>query len=589
MMSKRKHSVSTFQRDWSNFWPCIQPVRGHPDKVQCTVCNSSFGIAHQGKRDVERHLEGSEHKRLAQQVHSCRSLTSFFPDRLSQEKVINAEVLFTGFILEHNLPFEAAAHAGPLFRAMFPDSEIAKKYGCAATKTAAIINYAIAPSLCSPLIEHLQQNPFSLAIDGSSDTGTENMYPLVVRVYNEKTGEICSRFWHMCLVSDSSAAGIFTQVSKVFEEDNVPWQNIIGLSLDNASVNMGRHNGLYRKFEAKNSSVYTFGCPCHIIHNTANHAARAFAGVTGFSVSDFLVDIFYFFDNSTKRQALLKEYCEFCDQDYRKILKFGATRWLSKEVCINRVLRQYPSLRSYFASQPELRSDPRLARLQAYFADPLTEVYLLFLQSILPLFTSLNKVLQSDEPKIHVMLQMIHSFIRKLLGRFMKAAVLTTYADHLAGINVSNHDNYLPISGVMIGFLTQSTMTAQDFLPHEKRFVSEHCRHFMIEAYKYAMSHLPVHDVLLKHAEVIQFEKRHDANFQSLVFKFAPLKAKLGGSMDHLFDQFTDYQSLQDDSVDDSQRIDQIWHHLGVLRVVMVSASIYSLKSSKLIYTAFAT
>ena len=93
----------------------------------------------------------------------------------------------------------------------------------------------------------------------------------------------------------------------------------------------------------------------------------------------------------------------------------------------------------------------------------------------------------------------------------------------------------------------------------------------MIEAYKYAMSHLPlpVHDVLLKHAEVIQFEKRHDASFQSLVFfveKFTPLKAKLGSSMDQLFDQFTDYQSLQDDSVDDSQRIDQIWHHLGVLQ-----------------------
>ena len=198
-------------------------MRVHPDKVQCTICNATFGIAHLGKCDVEHHLEGSEHKRLAQQVNSCRSLT-FFPDQLSQEKVTNAEVLFTGFILEHNLPFEAAAYAGPLFRAMFPDSEIAKKYGCAATKTAAIINnyYAIAPSLRSPLIEHLQQNPFSLAIDGSSDTGSENMYPLVVRVYNEKTGEICSRFWHMCLVSDSRAAGIFTQVSKVFEEDNVP-------------------------------------------------------------------------------------------------------------------------------------------------------------------------------------------------------------------------------------------------------------------------------------------------------------------------------------------------------------------------------
>ena len=54
------------------------------------------------------------------------------------------------------------------------------------------------------------------------------------------------------------------------------------------------------------------------------------------------------------------------------------------------------------------------------------------------------------------------------------------------GINVSNHI-YLPISGAMIGFLTQST-TTQDLLPHEKRLVSEHCQHFMIEPYKYAVS-----------------------------------------------------------------------------------------------------
>ena len=39
---------------------------------------------------------------------------------------------------------------------------------------------------------------------------------------------------------------------------------------------------------------------------------------------------------------------------------------------------------------------------------------------------------------------------------------------------------------LMIGFITQSTMTAQDFLPHEKRLVSGHCWHLMIEAYKYA-------------------------------------------------------------------------------------------------------
>ena len=94
-------------------------------------------------------------------------------------------------------------------------------------------------------------------------------------------------------------------MSKALEESNVPWCNLVGLSLDNTSVNMGRNNGLYRKIESKNTSVYTFGCPCH---NTANHAAKSFAGVTGFDVGYFLVDIFYYFDNSTKCQVSLKKY-----------------------------------------------------------------------------------------------------------------------------------------------------------------------------------------------------------------------------------------------------------------------------------------
>ena len=50
----------------------------------------------------------------------------------------------------------------------------------------------------------------------------------------------------MCLVSDCTAQGIFTEVSKAFEWDGIPWCNVIELSLDNASVNMGKHNGLVR-------------------------------------------------------------------------------------------------------------------------------------------------------------------------------------------------------------------------------------------------------------------------------------------------------------------------------------------------------
>lgn len=57
---KRKHSITSFQKEWSKTWPCSQPVRRHPERALCTMCSS---IAHQGKKDVQRHVQGTEHQR----------------------------------------------------------------------------------------------------------------------------------------------------------------------------------------------------------------------------------------------------------------------------------------------------------------------------------------------------------------------------------------------------------------------------------------------------------------------------------------------------------------------------------------------
>ena len=80
--------------------------------------------------DVKRHIGGSQHQKLAKVVAATTSIDTFYVSGSTEvKKVTNAEVLFTGFILEHNLPFECSSHAGPVFRKMFPDSKIAAEYG----------------------------------------------------------------------------------------------------------------------------------------------------------------------------------------------------------------------------------------------------------------------------------------------------------------------------------------------------------------------------------------------------------------------------------------------------------------------------
>lgn len=73
--------------------------------------------------------------------------------------------------------------------------------------------------------------------------------------------------------------------------------------------------------------------------------------ISKFDVEELMVDNFYFFDKSTKRKNELAEYCTFCDVQYRKILKYVSTRWLSLETAIERTLRQYAALQSFFLSE----------------------------------------------------------------------------------------------------------------------------------------------------------------------------------------------------------------------------------------------
>ena len=84
-------------------------------------------------------------------------------------------------------------------------------------------------------------------------------------------------------------------------------------------------------------------CPCHIIHNTAQKAGDVFARSSGFDLEEFTIDLYYWFDKSTKRKNELADYCAFCDQQYRKIMKHVTTRWLSLELAVERCLIQFNS------------------------------------------------------------------------------------------------------------------------------------------------------------------------------------------------------------------------------------------------------
>ena len=105
-----------------------------------------------------------------------------------------AEVRNTMMIAHHNAALCLADHIGPMQRKNFPDSKIAQNYRCARTKTACILNYAIAPLLRDELVAQMKVEPFSLSVDASSDTGLSKMNPLTVRIHDATSKVVLQKF-----------------------------------------------------------------------------------------------------------------------------------------------------------------------------------------------------------------------------------------------------------------------------------------------------------------------------------------------------------------------------------------------------------
>ncbi|KAI4801919.1 hypothetical protein KUCAC02_019786 [Chaenocephalus aceratus] len=104
-----------------------------------------------------------------------------------------------------------------------------------------------------------------------------------------------------------------------------------------------------------------------------------------------------------------------------EVLQHFSIRWLSLDLAVNRILRVYKALTSYFRSTDEMQA--RCLRLRALFEDPLTEV---------------------------------RAFIRKLMSKFLKPAAFRTTS--LESVDLQDQENQLPDTQLGIGLTTKSTL-----------------------------------------------------------------------------------------------------------------------------------
>lgn len=307
-------------------------VKG-PAFAKCIVCFSDFSIVHGGIYDIKKHCARVKHISNAE-AHSNQPQLLFKSKDDHRDDVIRAEVLFTEFLIKHNIAHSVADDVSLLFKKMFPDSAIAKQYKCGGSKTKALAD-EMALINTEALIEKLKVTPFALATDGSNDT-EHQLYPLIVRCYDLKESPPIS--WEVLnvpeCVNECTGENIYNLIHSSFIDNSLSYDNLLAVSVDNTNVMVGSKKGVYGRIMNNNSNIFLGGCLCHLINLAIKYAAAKLEA----KVDELLIDIFYYLEKSHNRKHNLKSYQEFCCIEQLKVLKHCCTRWLSLGTSLTRLI-----------------------------------------------------------------------------------------------------------------------------------------------------------------------------------------------------------------------------------------------------------
>lgn len=171
------------------------------------------------------------------------------------------------------------------------------------------------------------------------------MFPLAVQFFRPESGTT-NKMLDFRENADESAAGIVDFIQQTLEKFGLSLDQVTAYSADNTNVNYGIHNSVFTDLKKKKKDLLQGNCHAHIMHNTVKHALDQLT----VDVENIVLKVYGHFSTSAKRRESLKDFCEFCDVEFRDIVRHVTTRWLSLNPAITWLMQTWTALKSYFIS-----------------------------------------------------------------------------------------------------------------------------------------------------------------------------------------------------------------------------------------------
>lgn len=475
--SKPKWYKQTFCTSWlqdKKFSEWL--VHTSDGQTMCKVCDCKFKDPNKGA--LERHMVTEKHSSAMAAKKRSLFMTSFLKPKAKEtvssleQSTAKAELLMTGYMAEHRVPFNQANHMAPLFAAMFPDSKIAANMKIKRTKASYIMQDGIAYAEKKSVSSICADNFFSLLIDESTDVSTTQVLAVVVRFL--EGSEVKDALLDIVEVENGSAETLYAAVKDLFRENKIPLRNVIGFAADNCATMMGKQSGFQTLLKSDLPNVFVLGCVCHSFALCANHASKQLPSW----LETFVKDVCSYFSRSSKRQRDFDLIQKVVKTQEHRILKLCQTRWLSRGQVIARILEQWDTLLLFFQSEASVDKVDGASSIYQRMTSVGTKHMLLFLNYILPKVDRMNVHFQAEQPQIHTLFNSISQFYRELLSLFVREDILSSM--DVSEIQPSDESTHRQLSELVLGGRCTAELTTKPLGEKEEVFRGD-CKRFLKE------------------------------------------------------------------------------------------------------------
>lgn len=381
-MPKRK---CVFNDELQKEYPFIKKHCGD-SIVFCNKCMCSFSIAHGGKDDINQHLKTRKHKDADISASSSKTMTRFFKTQTVDEKLAATEGTWAYHCVYHNHSFRSADCTSKLVKKCFEE-----KYTCARTKTEAIVCNVLKYDCIDSLKRDLSGTRFLTIFSDCSNHGSIKICPILVRYFLPLEG-VKVKVLDVHEVKGETSDILVKCILDTIQANEIR-AKVLALCADNTNCNFGGaarngRNNIFHKLKTDlGSNLIGANCAAHIAHNCISTAAECLP----FDIEMIVDKIFRYFHIYTVRTNDLKEMCDFVECEYQKLLGYSNTRWLALLPAIERLIKMFQPVKSYFLSQERC---PVI--IKKFFEDESAEIWLYFLHNQSAIFQNATLKIESQ-------------------------------------------------------------------------------------------------------------------------------------------------------------------------------------------------